>query len=292
MSVIYFEGDDVEADEMFRRLQLGDSLNAGQKVHARTAAPWWDALKDVEKVLPKIENKPKKTLIAAYALAIATTNNLRLRYNDVVIQDALDNYAEGGFQEAADKAGSTLLFCAKLDDQLKEKGKFYGSWDIATRYRILYNLLVVMDINKNNWMEVQGPLIDSLVLPLDDDSSSLKTMLREELNGRRTVDLSAEDYQRMFNPVRESLSTTVKPRDKRRDFSPEDRQVVYDVAKGRCGFCDSELKEGWHCHHVMYHAFGGKTVPSNAQALCVPCHEAAHRRPALEGSGVRYTKSG
>jgi hypothetical protein len=290
MSVIYFKGGDSEADEMFRRLQLGDSLNAGQKLHARTAATWYASLELVEKALTSFTNRSRKTMIAGHSLAIAVSDDTRVLHNDTVIQDVLDNANPEVFEEATCRAIKTLAACTKLDEQLKDKGAFYGSWDIATRYRILYNLLEPLEINKNNANDLYLPLLKEMVQRLDDPKSTLSTTLATALNGRRTVDFSLDGYQKMFYPVREILLgvKTIGPRDKNRRFTTEQRQELFDNAHGACEVCGCPLVGDWDAHHVVYHGHGGLTAVENGQALCNACHTDAH---ALGVSGDRYTKT-
>jgi hypothetical protein len=275
---------------MFRRLQLGDSLNAGQKLNARTAAPWYSSLKLVEGALTVFTNKPKKTMISGHSLAIAVADNTRILHNDTVIQGVLDSANPEVFEEAAARAYKTLTACTKLEEQLKNKGVFYGSWDIATRYRILYNLLEPLEVNKNNANDLYRPLLEGLVQPLDDPKSTLSITLEDTLKGRRTVDFSLDGYQKMFYPVREILLTvkTVGPRDKNRRFTDKQRQELFDNTKGVCEACSCVLVGNWDAHHVVYHGHGGMTVVENGQALCVKCHDEAH---TLGKSGVRYVKT-
>jgi hypothetical protein len=279
VSVINFRGTDLEADEMFRRLQLGDSLKSGELIHARTAAPWYPYLKQVEESLADVGRRPKKVMIAGHALAVTVSNNIRVKYNDGIIQSVLDNSSSDTvrLQEASDRATKVLGYCVSLDSRLKNDGEFYATWDIATRYRILFNLLVRLNVTKNNYNSLYQPLRDSLVTQLDDENSPIKTMLKEELKGRRTVEFANDGYQNMFRPVREALEKVVKSRDEIRAFSPVLRTQIRDDNKGLCGGCEVPLMGEWDAHHIVYWENGGLTTRENGQALCVPCHHEAHK---------------
>lgn len=77
----------------------------------------------------------------------------------------------------------------------------------------------------------------------------------------------------------------------RRRFSDRQKAAMYAAAGGRCQCdgcracesqgCGSPLTEGWHADHDTPWSRGGKTLLTNARALCPPCNIA-------KGSSVQY----
>jgi 5-methylcytosine-specific restriction endonuclease McrA len=57
-------------------------------------------------------------------------------------------------------------------------------------------------------------------------------------------------------------------------FSPEVREQAKLRARGKCERCGTPLGNNWECHHKTAEAKGGSDSLSNAQALCIPCHQA------------------
>lgn len=67
------------------------------------------------------------------------------------------------------------------------------------------------------------------------------------------------------------------PRDPKRDFTEEERIVVFRRAGGRCQKCGKKLDmKNFHVHHKIPHSKGGKTVLNNAILLCESCHKKLH----------------
>ncbi|MFB4319955.1 HNH endonuclease [Actinomadura sp. 21ATH] len=66
--------------------------------------------------------------------------------------------------------------------------------------------------------------------------------------------------------------------DPRRFFSPAQRQVLFELAQGRCQGCSAELLEGWHADHRIPWVDGGPTSIENGQALCDACNHEKGRQ--------------
>lgn len=71
-------------------------------------------------------------------------------------------------------------------------------------------------------------------------------------------------------------------RDAQRFYTQDQRNILYDLAEGRCEGCSAPLVDGWEADHKVPWADGGRTVIENGQALCAPCN----RR---KGREVQYT---
>jgi 5-methylcytosine-specific restriction endonuclease McrA len=67
-------------------------------------------------------------------------------------------------------------------------------------------------------------------------------------------------------------------------FSDETRRLILARAGGKCERCGTLLRDGqWHAHHRTSVDAGGSDVPSNGQALCIPCHQGTR----TYGAGAR-----
>jgi superfamily II DNA or RNA helicase len=66
--------------------------------------------------------------------------------------------------------------------------------------------------------------------------------------------------------------------DQQRQFSPAQRQVLYELAQGLCQLCSAELLERWHADHRIPWADGGPTTIENGQALCDACNRLKGRQ--------------
>ncbi len=57
-----------------------------------------------------------------------------------------------------------------------------------------------------------------------------------------------------------------------RRFSRRMRQILFDLAGGRCEECGDELTPGWHADHEIPFSADGPTDLSNGRALCPNCN--------------------
>ncbi|MFJ6000318.1 HNH endonuclease [Streptomyces sp. NPDC092370] len=71
-------------------------------------------------------------------------------------------------------------------------------------------------------------------------------------------------------------------RDPQRFFTQNQRNILYDLAEGRCETCSAPLLDGWEADHMVPWVQGGRTVIENGQALCAQCNKG-------KGRGVQYT---
>jgi hypothetical protein len=63
--------------------------------------------------------------------------------------------------------------------------------------------------------------------------------------------------------------------DKKRQFTDEERHVIYIMAGKQCSLCGKKFSDidEMEADHPHQHAFGGETTLKNARALCSPCNE-------------------
>lgn len=63
------------------------------------------------------------------------------------------------------------------------------------------------------------------------------------------------------------------PKDPRRDFTRDERMVIWMVAKQRCEKCAKKVAfEKMHADHKLPHSKGGATSVKNGRSLCAPCN--------------------
>lgn len=61
-------------------------------------------------------------------------------------------------------------------------------------------------------------------------------------------------------------------RDPQRFFNWAQKNEIFNRANGKCESCKAFLSDGWHAHHKIRWADGGRTGTLNGMALCKDCH--------------------
>lgn len=88
-----------------------------------------------------------------------------------------------------------------------------------------------------------------------------------------------------------------KERDERRSFNRSEQNEIWDRQKGRCvgKHCRHSLlrRSAVHYDHIKPWELGGKTIPSNGQALCPTCHSIKTNKDRLKKQAkARTSKKG
>ena len=92
---------------------------------------------------------------------------------------------------------------------------------------------------------------------------------------RRAVEIRQKVYVHRFLKVTPDLV----PKDPTRDFSSDERLVLWRNAKEKCEACDKSLTlQDMHADHKTPHAGGGETTLENGQCLCGPCNRGKQDR--------------
>lgn len=55
-------------------------------------------------------------------------------------------------------------------------------------------------------------------------------------------------------------------------FTEFDIQRMYKAQRGKCAYCPTSLKKGFHVDHIISVSRGGTNWPRNLQLLCGPCN--------------------
>ena len=59
-----------------------------------------------------------------------------------------------------------------------------------------------------------------------------------------------------------------------RDFSPRQRQEIYNKSGGKCQLCSTAISmNAFEADHITPWSLGGPTTVENGQALCRPCNQ-------------------
>ena len=99
------------------------------------------------------------------------------------------------------------------------------------------------------------------------ESSSTSTVLSPVRNGlNRCLDTYID-----FLLVR-GEGERIMPPEKRISFSEDIRQRIYVHQNGKCMYCGSYLRKGWHVDHIYPREHGGSNDESNLQGLCPTCN--------------------
>ena len=68
-------------------------------------------------------------------------------------------------------------------------------------------------------------------------------------------------------------------RDKKRLYTPKDKEEGFDLQGGLCLKCGKATPlKNMHAHHLKRHADGGKSNLPNLAMVCEPCHKWAHKK--------------
>lgn len=70
-----------------------------------------------------------------------------------------------------------------------------------------------------------------------------------------------------------------KGKDKKRNYSPEDRKFVFSRDRGVCFHCGKEISlEGGDVDHIIPHSLGGKTNHTNGAWSCSHCNRSRQNK--------------
>ncbi len=73
--------------------------------------------------------------------------------------------------------------------------------------------------------------------------------------------------------LRKLLIGFLIPKDKKRNFTEEERMIIWAKSDKRCCECKNKITyEQYHADHIDPHSKGGKTILDNSQVLCNGCN--------------------
>lgn len=282
-----FDSHDIEVRELFLRLQEGTTLNPPEKRNAMQGN-MRDFVRD----------------LTSYPILLKTTvNNNRFQYDDLIAHVCRLEMSGGPANvKAADlkvfyenhqdfnkdspkakKIKKVLNFLNKsFSDNTPELSIKWGFVDlymlvsylldeyvITDRQQDIYDFYIGFETERRN---VSDP---ADLLSTDDgwnkDLYDYIDAFQREGAKRSNIQTRHDIYIRRFLYDYPDLV----PKDASRNFSKEERIVVWRNAGEKCESpgCGKDLRlDEMHADHIVPHSRGGKTTISNAQCLCASCN--------------------
>ena len=65
-------------------------------------------------------------------------------------------------------------------------------------------------------------------------------------------------------------------------FYSYDVETLLKMQKGRCAFCNKEVKRKYHIDHIYPISLGGSNTKENLQILCPSCNLSKHAKDPIE----------
>jgi len=101
-----------------------------------------------------------------------------------------------------------------------------------------------------------------------------------EGNTRRKVQQRHEVYRLFALKYFDENNIDLRPKDPKRDFTPEERLVIWRRDNETCQLCNKKISfEDMEADHREAHSIGGPTVLSNGQCLCSDCNKRKRDKP-------------
>jgi len=276
-----------EAEEMFTRLQLGVSLNPAEK---RRAIP--GNMRYVVRDLAKHDIFGKTGFISI--------PKKRRGHEDAVakllhqfMHDDLVSIAPGGIND-------TYRRNSDIDEnhpdvkKLKQAMNFVNSSFTAStppglkKFSFLSLLWVIdeliRDYNLNDFKDEFARAYIGF------ENARIKDRENEETNQNNTyieyVNAARGDSGANMQFRVETLRTVffekipdLKRKDEQREFTHDQRLVLFRLADKKCTLCECEITfNNFHADHVLPHSRGGPTAISNGRALCADCNQSRGNR--------------
>ena len=104
----------------------------------------------------------------------------------------------------------------------------------------------------------------------DKDFWNYYQQTRSRSDQASTIDARHKIYVRQMSRF---LGEFLIPKDPKRLFSPDEKELIYYRDEKKCHFCKREVP--WveaEIHHVLPHSEGGKTILENGVLVCQKCH--------------------
>ena len=293
IDVVVLEGyTDEEMEETFLRLQNGTPLRAPEKRRA-ISGNMRDVVKDIaeHKVFKNYcdfsnahyayEDVAAKILIQIYhggptSISAPSLKRMFEQHKDVKSSD----------KEVRDIETALNFLDRAFKNNSNPKLKKYAIADLAI---IASSFLKTYDLNNyaDEFGEVYLGFLNERALNAEKPEDQQDGRLNSYTNCARGDSLEFITYRQ--NYLRDYFLEKMRyleVKDSRRDFTPEQRMVLYRLGEGKCAICGKELGENeFEADHITPHSKGGKTEISNGQILCVECN----RKKSNKVDGDSYT---
>lgn len=270
---------DDERDEAFLRLQNGTPLRAPEK---RRAIPG-NMRKVVEGLAGHGVFEYCGFTDAHYAFQDAIAKALRMIMNggptNVTAQSLSKMYEDNKYIEETDKAPADLkralnflkkAFGATVNPHLKK----YAIVDLSVIAASLLNSYDLSNYSKEfgeAYLDFLAKRAANAELPEEEQDSSLVAYANCARGDSLEYVVYRQDLLRRFMLERMPFLTI---KDGNRNFSPDQRVVIYRLSGGVCQECGKKISETeFEADHKIAWSNGGRTQISNGQALCIECNK-------------------
>lgn len=277
--VILEETTEEEVEEMFTRLNNGETLTAAEK---RNAIP--GNMKEFVKELtvhPFFQNVAFKNTRYAFDQVCAQMTLLELTGEpcDTKARDLEKMYKE---RVKFDKNGSVAKKIKRvlnfLDNAFPEKSPELRKQNAVSLYLLASELMAKYAIGgkeaiMRDWF-IQFENKRRVEQDKDEDERD-HDLIRYQEKMMQAVDSkeSIEFRHKILMTSFLSFCPELEPLDPQRTFTQEQRLTLFRKYNGICQKCGAEIKWGeFHADHVVPFIKGGKTTIANGQLLCAACN--------------------
>jgi len=284
--VMLEETTDEEVEEMFTRLNNGETLTAAEK---RNALP--GKMKEFVKELtmhPFLQDVAFKNTRYAFDQVCAQMTLLELAGEPCDTKaKALDKMYKDRVK--FDKNGSVAKKIKRvlnfLDNAFREKSPELRKQNVVSIYLLVSELMEKYAISgrettiRDWFVQFEN---DRRVEQNKDEDERNPDLIRYQEKVMQAVDSkdSIEFRHKILMTSFLSYCPELEPLDPQREFTPEQRLTVFRKYNGICQKCGGEIKwDDFHADHVVPFSKGGKTTISNGQLLCAACNLAKATKP-------------
>jgi 5-methylcytosine-specific restriction endonuclease McrA len=275
-----FEQDEVE--DCYQRLQKGKPLKIGEKLKATSSSEFHDFAKEVSRHrIFDLASKRLKTRDGHWTLSVVFLKSIytknpfaRQEYKNLV------EFLRGRANEAnAKRAVEKVRRILNLETKVFELAihadpnfvKFVGT---ARSVKWLFVGLAKLEgsyttLGREHLMA--DGVLNYYRLIAQENSEEWKNYVNTGRTGRIDTDEVRRCLVDLLNQI--VLSGKIEPKDARRRFGTEMRELIFKNSNGRCQLCGIPISpDNFHADHLRPHAQGGPTSVSNGRALCTKCN--------------------
>jgi hypothetical protein len=286
--------DDDEEEDMFTRLNNGTPLSAPEKRNA-IRGEVRDSIKKLAKhkfLKHKVNFSPKRYAYDAVCAQL-TVLCISRGPTDTKGKALKKLYEENRvYPEKKDVETKIKKILNLMNKVFKNKEPYMKKYNVASIFLLFQELLdnyAVSKITNSQWFEffngferqrIQNSLISEDNPNFDSDINKYQFSCVNSPDSEDGIKTRHDVLLKKFF----SKFTNIEPKDPERDFSEHQKIAIYFLKEKKCcgtpGFtCPNRDRiltfEECQFDHVREHNDAGKTIVSNGQILCAPCH--AHK---------------
>lgn len=270
-----------EITECYNRLQTGKALKLGEKLKSLTTYSTHPYVKDLSK--HRIFDLDDRLKVRDGHWALATAFLKSIYQNDLFARQEHRHLSEFLRTQQIDsrKAGKSLEQCRQilnyeckvLEEALRESPDFRRYAQTARALKWLFATIAAMRANYSlsgrEHLVARGTL-NYYALIAREGTDEWVAYMNTGRTGRIDTKEVKDCLVHLANQI--LLASNASPRDDKRFFTPEQRNLIYRNSGGKCD-CGIELSlSNFHADHIRPHSAGGPTTVSNGRALCSKCN--------------------